>query len=393
MRRDQITAARQQYLLPAMGHPNACALVAPPTPRALPDGSVNQGAFADANAALGRLQGALAYIPSVDLVTRTLARREAVKSSQIEGTKTGLPELLAYEATRSAGGLPPDVKITERYVLALQLGLERIRVHGRAALDLSLIHELHAVLMQDDATRFPVGAYRTAQVWIGPGERIEDATFVPAPPAQIPGCMDEMAEAILQYRARDDEQTMLTILAQLAIVHAQFETIHPYHDGNGRTGRLLMPLLLAAEGHPSLYLSGSLLRAKPAYYAALASVQLRGDLAPWVTLLCRSIVESSNEAISIAQDLVALAKNWEQQLSGYRAHSATRRLPEFLLGHPVLTAQQVMAGLQVSQPAANAALNNLVAAGIVSPVTERRWGRVFQATEILQRLDQPPPSI
>ena len=390
MRRDQIAPNRQQYLVPALGFPNACALVAPPTPRTLPISGLYQAGFAQAHAALGRLQGAMAHLPNVDMVTRTLARREAVKSSQIEGTKATLPQLLTYEATRGIGGLPPDVKVTERYVTALQHGLTRIRDGGRAALDLRLIDGLHALLMQDESARFPVGAYRTEQVWIGLGERIEDATFVPAPPAQVPGCMQEMAANSLQYTPREDEQTELTLMAQVAITHAQFETIHPYHDGNGRTGRLLMPLLLAAEGYPPLYLSGALLRAKENYYAALASVQLRGDWDPWLQQLARAVVEACDESILIAQDLVAMAERWEQQLSRYRSHSATRRLPRFLIGHPVLSVQQAVEGLGISQPAANAALNNLHAAGIVSLVNERQWGRVFQATEILQRLDRPP---
>ena len=390
MRRDQISTDRQPYLVPALGHPHVAALVAPPTPRAIPLRGLQQAAFADAHAALGRLQGVMAHLPNVDMVTRTLARREAVKSSQIEGTKASLLQLLTYEATRGLTGLPPDVKVTERYVFALQHGLARIREGGRDALDLALIHELHALLLQDEAAKYPVGAYRTQQVWIGPSERIEDATFVPAPPAQVPECMEEMAASILRYAPREEEQTQLTLIAQLAIAHAQFETIHPYHDGNGRTGRLLIPLLLAAEGYPPLYVSGSLLRARPQYYDALARVQLRGDWEPWLTLLSRAVVESSNESIAIAQDLIGMAERWEQQLSHYRAHSASRRLPRFLLGHPVLSVQQAVVGLGVSQPAANAALNNLLAAGIVSLVDERQWGRVFQATEVLERLDRPP---
>jgi hypothetical protein len=110
------------------------------------------------------------------------------------------------------------------------------------------------------------------------------------------------------------------------------ETIHPYHDGNGRTGRLLMPLILAAEGYPPLYLSGALLRAKSEYYAALASVQLQGEWGPWLELLGHAVVESCDESILIAEDLLALAERWEQELRSYRAHSATRRLPRFLIG-------------------------------------------------------------
>jgi Fic family protein len=390
MRRDHIAKDRQPFLVRAHGYPNAFALVAPPTPRLLPLESWHQAGFPQAHAALGRLQGTLKHLANTDMVTRTLARREAVMSSRIEGTKSNLHQLLTYEATHSTGGLPADVRITERYVAALQHGLERVRVGGRAVLDLALIHELHALLMQDEATRFPVGAYRETQVWIGPTLRIEDATFVPAPPARVKGCMEEMATSILQYARREDEQTVLMILAQLAIAHAQFETIHPYHDGNGRAGRLLMPLMLAAEGYPPLYLSGALLRAKSQYYAALASVQLQGEWGPWLELLGHAVVESCDESISIAEDLLALAERWEQQLRSYRSHSATRHLPRFLIGHPVLSVQQAAAGLSISVPAANAALNNLLSAGIVSLVNERQWGRVFQATEVLHRLDQLP---
>ena len=390
MRRDHIAKDRQPYLVPAHGYPNACALVAPPTLRTLPLGRRHEAGFPKAHAALGRLQGTLKHLANTDMVTRTLARREAVMSSQIEGTKSDLRQLLTYEATHGTQGLPADVRITERYVAALQHGLERVRVGGRAVLDLALIHELHALLMQDEETHFPVGAYRETQVWIGPTLRIEDATFVPAPPARVKGCMDGMSASILKYAPREDEQTVLTILAQLAIAHAQFETIHPYHDGNGRTGRLLMPLMLAAEGYPPLYLSGALLRAKSEYYAALASVQLQGEWGPWLELLGHAVVESCDESISIAEDLLALAERWEQELRNYRAHSATRRLPRFLIGHPVLSVQQAAAGLHISVPAANAALNNLLAAGIVSLVNERQWGRVFQATHVLHRLDQLP---
>src|SRR5258708_3390025 len=390
MRRDQISNDRQPYLVPALGFPNACALVAPPTPRILPLGRGHEAGFPKAHAALGRLQGTLKHLANSDMVTRTLARREAVMSSQIEGTKSDLRQLLTYEATHDTGGLPADVRITERYVAALQHGLERVRVGGRAVLDLALVHELHALLMQDESTHFPVGCYRETQVWIG--MRIEDATFVPAPPARVKGCMDEMAASILQYAPREDEQTVLTILAQVAIAHAQFETIHPYHGGNGRTGRLLMPLMLAAEGYPPLYLSGALLRAKSQYYAALASVQLQGEWGPWLELLGRAVAESCDESISIAEDLLALAERWEQELRSYRADSATRRLPRFLIGPRVLRGQQAAAGLSIPVPAANAALNNLLAAGIVSLVNERQWGRVFQAGQVLHRLDQLPAS-
>lgn len=390
MRRDSLAYDRTQYLVPALGYPNAFALVAPPTPRMLPLTRQHEAVFSRAHAAIGRLQSALKHIPNADMVTRTLARREAVMSSQIEGTKSDLQQLLTYEASQGAGDVPADVRITQYYVEALALGLERIRTQGRAALNLALIHELHSSLMRDEKAHLPIGAYRENQVWIGSTKRFEDATFVPAPPSYVQGCMEEMEVSVLKYAAREDEQTELTVLAQLAIAHAQFETIHPYHDGNGRTGRLLMPLILAAESYPPLYLSGALLRAKTQYYAGLASIQLQGEWGPWLELLGNAVVESSDEAILIAEDLLALAQRWEQDLHSYRANSAARRLPRFLIGYPVLSVQQAAMGLSISVPAANAALNNLRAAGIVSLVNERRWGRVFQATEVIQRLDQAP---
>ncbi len=390
MRREDVAADRQPYLVPALGHPNAWALVAPPTPRALPPGRAYDAIFAEAHAALGRLQGALAHIPNADMVTRTLARREAVSSSQIEGTQTDLPQLLTYEATHTAGGLPADVRVTQRYVTALQRGLDRIREGGRAALTLALLDELHAQLMQDDPRPGAGGTYRQNQAWLGASRRIEDATFVPAPPDEIARCMTEMSASILQYAPREDEQASLSVLAQLGIAHAQFETIHPYHDGNGRLGRLLLPLLLAAEGYPPLYLSGALLRARREYYTALAEVQLRGHWAPWLELLGRAVIESCDDSIAIAQDLLALAERWEEELSGYRIDSAARRLPRFLIGHPVLSVSQAAKALDLSVPAANAAFKNLLDAGILRLLDERKRNRVFQAPEVLERLDQSP---
>lgn len=391
MRRDQIAPDRQRFLVACDGRPHVHALVAPPTPRAIPEGARFQTRSAEADRAIGRLEGALPGMPNKDLLTRTLARREAVQSSQIEGTRSDLSQLLTYEATRGLDGLPADVQVTERYVQALQHGLDAIRDRGgRAALTVELLNELHAVLMQDAAPEFPRGRFRTEQVWIGP-QRIEDATFVPAPPRYIANCMADLEGSILQYTPREDEQFELTILAQLAIAHAQFETIHPYQDGNGRAGRLLLPLMLAAEGYPPLYLSGSLLRNRAAYYEALASVQLRGDWGPWMTLLSSAIVEACDDAIAIARDLAAIQAAWQDRLSGFRADSATRRLPTFLIGHPVVSVKQVAEGLMVSVPAANSAINNLARLGILQmPDAERKWGRVFHATEILQRLAQPP---
>jgi Fic family protein len=390
MRRQDIAPELHQYLVHPSEYPHIWALLAPPTPRRLRIDPRHEVTLAAAYGALGRLREALVRIPNADMVTRTLARREAVMSSQIEGTRSELSALLTYEATQAPGELLPDVRVTERYVQALDLGLGRLRTHGVGALNLGLIHELHACLMQDDADRIPVGAYRSRQAWLGVG-RIEDAAFVPTPAAQIVQAMAEFEQNALAYAPHDEEMVELTLLARLAIVHAQFETIHPYADGNGRTGRLLLPLLLAAQGLPPLYVSGTLLARQSEYYAALASVQLKGEWSPWVELLSAAVLESCTEAIRIAEDLLHLALRWEATLTGVRSDAAVRRLPRFLIGYPVLSVQQAARGLGVSIQAANTALNRLYKDGILELVDEQRqWGRVFRAREVLERVDQLP---
>lgn len=390
MKRAEIAADRQRYLVHCPDRPNIWALVAPPTPRRLSYAPGQQLAFATAERAIGRLEGVMGIIPNKDFLTRTLARREAVQSSQIEGTRADLPALLTYEATLGLQGLPADVQVTERYVQALHHGLAAVRATqgGRTAITLKLIDELHAILMQDAPDGFPKGRYRENQVWIGSG-RIEDASFVPAPPAYLLDRMQEFELSMLQYARREDEQGELSVLAQIAIAHAQFETIHPYQDGNGRTGRLLMPLILAAEGYPPLYLSGVLLRYKPAYYSALAAVQLQGNWNPWLELLTRAVTEACDDAVSIAEDLTSIHAQWMTQLDGFRSDAAARRLPAFLLGHPIVSARQVAEGLAISAQAANVAIAALVERGILSMPDEKRWGRVFHATAILERLAQP----
>jgi len=386
MRRADVSTTLKPYLVRCDDHPHCVAMVAPPTPRRLPDGAAAVQDTTRAMQALERLKTAVALLPNTDMVTRTLARREAVQSSQIEGTRTQLHELLEYEATQGSEGLPADAAVTERYVQALDEGLRAIRSTGsRTALDTPLVRRMHAILLQDTPNAGP-GEYRRVQAWIGAG-RIEDAIFVPAPPGRIPACMDELEASMLRYAPREDEQWELAPVARIAIAHAQFETIHPFADGNGRVGRLLMPLILAAEGYPPLYLSGVLLRYRRAYYDALADVQLRGHWTPWLTLLCRAVVSACDDAVAIAQDLNALRERWLGKLSDLRSDATAHKLPTFLLGHPVTSVNQVAQSFGISFVAANRAIDQLVARGILTEPARRR-NRVFHAHEILARLQR-----
>ncbi len=387
MRRTEVSSVLHPHLVKCGACPHCYALVAPPTPRRLPDGVAIAHHAVDAMQALERLKVAMELLPNSDMVTRTLARREAVQSSQIEGTRTTLHELFEYEATQNSDGLPADATVTERYVQALEHGLETLRKgRTRAALNTDLVRAIHEILMRDASMPVGAGHYRTAQVWIGNG-RIEDAIFVPAPPERIDGCMRELESSMLQYEPREDEQWQISVVAQIAIAHAQFETIHPFTDGNGRVGRLLMPLILAAEGYPPLYLSGRLLRYRRAYYDALADVQIRADWAPWTTLLSLAVVEACDGAIAIAKDLNAIREDWLSRLVGLRSDATAHKLPEFLLGHPVVSVNQIASAFGISFVAANRTIDQLVDRSILTEPTRRR-NRVFHAREILTRLER-----
>lgn len=388
MRRADVSRDRQQYLVKCdKPHDNCYALVPPATPRVLPQSLAMQMQLPRAHEALGNLRASAATLPNADLITRTLARREAVQSSQIEGTKTNLSELLEYEATRGQDGSTADVTEVERYVRALAMGQTVLgEQQGRRAISIILIKDMHRLLLETAPARLRPGEYRDAQVWIG-GGRIEDATFVLSPPEAIPKCMDELETSMLQYEPREDEVTVMSIVTQLAVAHAQFETIHPFFDGNGRIGRLIMSLMLAAEGYPPLYLSGFLLRHRRAYYDALANVQLQGHWEAWVTFLCAAVIRSAETSIAIATDLNGIHDEWVVELSDLKAHSAVRQFPRLLLSHPVVSVNQAAEELGISFVTANNAVKVLIERGILAESKAKR-NRVFHATRILERLER-----
>lgn len=387
MRRDQLSPDRQACLVPSPDYPHVMAFVPPATPRRLLAQDAGR-ALQRTHEALGRLQGAVSALPSADLVTRTLARREAVDSSRIEGTASGLDDLYEYECTQDGQGLPPDVHVTHNYVVALEHGLRAIRQGGgRQALTIALVKDLHRLLMANTAYPDRPGEYRDRQNWIGPS-RIEDASFVPPPASEVERCMAELQDSMLDYRPREEEHGEISIVVQLAIAHAQFETIHPFRDGNGRVGRLLLPLMLAGEGYPPLYLSGYLHRHKSDYYRALKSVQLRGEWGEWLDFLSVAIEAAADESVVMARDLMALRDRWRVALDDLRADATARRLPDLLLGRPTTTANDVCAQLQVSFPAANTALQQLVDRQILQEPAGKR-NRIFVAHELLDRLKRP----
>lgn len=388
MKKTDLCIARQKLLVPVEDYSGAFALVPPPTPRFIQlTGMHNE--LIRAHEALSALKTLTEQLPKPDLVMRTLDRREAVRSSQIEGTYSDVNDLLVYEATGSHEGLPSDVLVTLNYVKALDHGLKEVRrINGVDVLTNELIKALHLQLMTGvkDFKGTP-GEFRKKQNWIG-GFKIYNARFVPPPACKVQDCMNDL-ESFLQYTPGEEEQMEVSIVLRMAIAHAQFETIHPFIDGNGRVGRLLLPLMLAAEGYPPIYLAGFLKSNQKAYYDALANVQLQEKWSDWVTFFATGVEEAAHESMITARQLLALLERWQMAVNalGRRSDSVINRFPELLIANPVVTVKQVKDMLGITFPTANAALAKLKEMGILVQ-TERQRNRVFMAMEVITLLDK-----
>ncbi|MBU0593544.1 MAG: Fic family protein [Gammaproteobacteria bacterium] len=381
MKRSDLSPAHQKRLVPVPDRSGAFALIPPPTPAMVPLTGIEHEVL-KAHEALGRVRQLISDLPNPDLIARTLDRREAVKSSQIEGTHAEVDELFEYEATGDDEGLHGDVRVTLNYVKALDVGLQAVRQVGTLAITKSLIQDLHRILMEGvKEYRDVPGELRAIQNWIGSGN-IYDASLVPPPPNQVSPCLDDLM-SLLQYQA--DGVAVVSIVVRLAIVHAQFEAIHPFRDGNGRVGRLLLPIMLAAEDYPPVYLAGYLKSNQRSYYDTLLAAQTRGEWQVWVRFLARGIVESCNEAAEMTRRLQGLRDEWRMRVSSLRGDATGRKLIEILIGSPIVTANSVKEQLGVSFPAANTAIAQLVELGILQ-ASERRRNRIFVAGQVVALL-------
>ena len=389
MRKSDLSPERRKRLVPVDEYPGAWALIPPKTPHSL-DGISAGDELSRAHQALDLLEELSKRLPNPALITRTVDRREAVRSSQIEGTRSDVNDLLAYEATGSDEGLPPDVRVTRNYVAALEYGLEKVRHDGASAIDCALIKALHARLMTGTDYSGTPGEFRTKQNWIGGGTSIYNATYVPPPPENVPGCMGDL-ETLLKYAPAEEEQMFLSVILRMAIAHVQFESVHPFLDGNGRMGRILLPLMLAAEGYPPVYLAGYMKDRQRDYYEALAGVQLKDKWSEWVRFFARGVEEAAQESIRTGLALEGVLEKWRGTVGRLelRSHSVLHRLPELMLGTPVLTAHKVKDALGISFPSASAALKKMEELGILIRPNESRRNRVFVATEVIEILNRP----
>lgn len=335
-----------------------------------------------AGVALGRLAGVTGMLPDSQLFLYSYVRKEAVLSSQIEGTQSSLSELLLFENDAATGVPIDDVVEVSNYVAAMEHGLKRLK--DGFPLSLRLLREVHGVLLaKGRGSEKQPGEFRTTQNWIG-GSRPGNALFVPPPPDQVIECMGAL-ESFLHNKS-------VPSLVRAGLAHAQFETIHPFLDGNGRTGRLLVSLLLCHDGvlaQPLLYLSLYLKRNRSAYYELLQRVRTQGDWEAWLDFFLHGVEETANQAAETASRLIQLFQNDRTRLHslGRRGLSALK-LQEILQKNPVITAPRLVAKFGFSAPTANSALRVLVELGLVREITGQKRHRVFAYQEYLRTLNE-----
>lgn len=335
-----------------------------------------------ASLALGRLDSVALLLPDPSVFLYAYVRREAVLSSQIEGTQSSLADLLLFEMEQAPGAPLDDVVEVSRYVAALEHGMQRLR--EGMPLSNRLLREMHAVLLSRGrgAEKQP-GEFRRTQNWIG-GTRPGNAHFVPPPPHQVPECM-----AALE-RFLHDETTPSLIKAGLA--HAQFETIHPFLDGNGRIGRLLIAFILHYEGalqRPLLYLSLFFKQHRSEYYRLLDATRFEGDWEAWLSFFLEGVETTAQNAVITARRLVDLFQaDSERILALGRLASSAQRVLNSFKERPLLTPKQVAERAELSMPTVNETLQRLSELGILSEITGKRRNRVFAYRDYLRILSE-----
>jgi Fic family protein len=348
-------------------------------------------ALSEADQALGQLSGVGRMLPNPHLLIRPFLGREAVSSSRIEGTVAGLKDLLLYEMNPDIRPTAPDVREVANYVAALEYGLERLK---ELPICLRLIRELHERLLRGvrGADHQP-GEFRRCQNFIGrQGQKAHQARFVPPTVAH----MDTALHALERFIAAPGD---LPVLVQVALIHYQFEAIHPFEDGNGRVGRLLISLLLCERKclpQPLLYLSTYLERHDDEYKDHLLRVSQRGAWDEWITFFLRGVAEQSRDAVARSHRLLDLWQTYRQNLQGKRTSALTLRLVDTLFETVMLTIPRAAELLGVTYASAKQNLERLVLEGIVDRLPNSRPQTYF-AHNILRTLedadDAPPPDI
>ena len=329
--------------------------------------------FDQALLALGRLDSVSTLLPGTSLFLYMYVRKEAVLSSMIEGTQSSLSDLLLFELDQEPGVPLDDVREVSNYVAALDHGL-RLLEEG-LPLSLRLFREIHGVLLtKGRGSNQTPGEFRRSQNWIG-GTRPGNAAFVPPPAEEVLECMSKL-ELFLH-----DQPEPTPVLLKAALAHVQFETIHPFLDGNGRLGRLLIALLLCEQKvlrEPMLYLSLYFKTHRQYYYELLNNVRMTGDWEAWLDFFAEAVIVTATQAVETAQQLLDLSNQDRDKISGLgRAAASTLQVHRALMEHPIATSGSLVEKTGITPATVNKALGHLEQLGIVKELTAQKRTRLF----------------
>ena len=337
---------------------------------------------------LGRLDAVTDLLPNAQLVLYSFVRKEAVFSSMIEGTQSSLADLMLFELDEQPGVPVEDAREVSRYVAALEHGLKRLG--GGFPLSLRLLREVHKVLLVGGTgggrgAKLTPGEFRRSQVWIG-GTRPGNAMFVPPPANQLDECLKHLE------RFLHDQPAVTSPLVKAALAHVQFETIHPFLDGNGRVGRLLIALQLASDGLlrlPLLYLSLYFKQHRQTYYELLNAVRLKGDWETWLEFFADAVVASATQAADSAKRLLALASDDIRRIEGLgRAAVSAMAVHQALQRQPIATAASLAGSTGLTPATVNKSLAHLERIGVVAELTRKQRGRVFSYARYAEILSE-----
>ncbi len=376
------TAAPGQVIRSVLGHWTFQPNPLPPT--ITPDMRL-MSLVSAADQALGELAGTGRRLPNPHLLIRPFIRREAVLSSRIEGTVTRLDQLFLFEADPEELSHPTDAGEVRNYVHALEHGLESIRLGH--PFSLQMLREIHRILLDDvrGGEKRP-GEIRNRAVLIGrSGDDFDTSRFVPPCHTTLAPMLNDFVDFLRNQRS-------LPVIIQLALMHYQFETIHPFNDGNGRVGRLLITLMLCERKvlpQPLLYLSAFFEQKREEYYDHLLNVSRRAAWNEWIEFFARGVAEQAGDAITRVQRLQDLQQLYREKTAGLIRTAAPQRLVEELFATPYITMNRAAEVMNISFKSAATTVNKLVDAGILREITGQRRNRVYCADEILNLLDAP----
>jgi len=341
-----------------------------------------------ANIAIGRLDGAISVpgsVPNPSLFLYMHVRKEAVLSSQIEGTQSSLSDLLMYENNEIVGNIPtPDIEEVSNYVAAMQHGLERIK--GGFPLSLRLIREMHKILLQDGrgSSKQP-GEFRRSQNWIG-GTRPGNAKYVPPPPEIVMDLLGSLEKFL------HDETGKMPTLVKAALAHVQFESIHPFLDGNGRLGRLLITFILCVNGimkEPLLYLSLYFKKNRSLYYDHLQHIRETGDWEEWVKFFLMGVIETANQALSTIRLVLDLFSEDKQKIEKLgKAALTTLIVHHYFQESPITDSKKITRDCKISLPTTNKALQNLLKNGTIKEITGKARYKIYVYQRYLDILNE-----